>query len=201
MEEQRKYSILFAATTLAARKLHEIGDKPCPARECAIADAIVLRAGGSAEQHCDPLLWRNQKQGRPHSGAHRRMPFPCDRSAQREAARRFSLHSKRGSCPGLPRNLGHAHKESGIAGPAPARFSAVIREEGHCHRGVPQKTARELGGCKTDAVFSRYNIVSEADIRDATKKNRSRSQGRNAQFIQSCATRSPACRKWAWPHG
>ncbi len=31
---------LFAATILAARKLNEIGVKPCPARECAISDAI-----------------------------------------------------------------------------------------------------------------------------------------------------------------
>jgi len=41
MDEQRKYAILFAATILAVRKLHEIGDKPCPARECAISDAIT----------------------------------------------------------------------------------------------------------------------------------------------------------------
>ena len=40
MDEQRKYAMLFAATILAARKLYEIGDRPCPARECAIADAI-----------------------------------------------------------------------------------------------------------------------------------------------------------------
>ena len=40
MDEQRKYAILFAATILAARKLHEVGVKPCPARECAIADAV-----------------------------------------------------------------------------------------------------------------------------------------------------------------
>ena len=40
MDEQRKYAILFAATMLAARKLNEIGVKPCPARECAISDAI-----------------------------------------------------------------------------------------------------------------------------------------------------------------
>ena len=40
MNEQRKYAILFAATILAARKLNEIGSKPCPARECAISDAI-----------------------------------------------------------------------------------------------------------------------------------------------------------------
>jgi integrase len=33
-----------------------------------------------------------------------------------------------------------------------------------------EKTAREISGHKTDAVFSRYNIVSEADIRDAAHK-------------------------------
>jgi hypothetical protein len=36
--------------------------------------------------------------------------------------------------------------------------------------GVPQKTAREISGHKTDAVFSRYNIVSGADIADAARK-------------------------------
>jgi hypothetical protein len=40
MTEERKYAILFSATILAARKLAEIGDKPCPAREACIADAI-----------------------------------------------------------------------------------------------------------------------------------------------------------------
>jgi len=40
MYEQRKYAILLAASILAARKLNDIGSKPCPARECAIADAI-----------------------------------------------------------------------------------------------------------------------------------------------------------------
>ena len=37
-------------------------------------------------------------------------------------------------------------------------------------RGVTQKTAREISGHKTDSAFSRYNIVSEADIRDAARK-------------------------------
>ena len=37
-------------------------------------------------------------------------------------------------------------------------------------RGVPQKTAREMSGHKTDSVFSRYNITSEADIADAARK-------------------------------
>ncbi len=42
MDEQWKYALLFAATILAARKLKEIGSKPCPARECAISDAELI---------------------------------------------------------------------------------------------------------------------------------------------------------------
>ena len=38
--DERKYAILFAATILAARKLNEIGVRSCPARECAISNAI-----------------------------------------------------------------------------------------------------------------------------------------------------------------
>ncbi len=43
MSEERKFALLFAATILAARKLAEIGDladKPCPARDSVISDAI-----------------------------------------------------------------------------------------------------------------------------------------------------------------
>jgi hypothetical protein len=40
MTEERKYAILFSATILAARKLTELGDKPSPAREACIANAI-----------------------------------------------------------------------------------------------------------------------------------------------------------------
>jgi len=38
-EESMWTNILFGATILAARKLHEIGAKMCPEREAAIADA------------------------------------------------------------------------------------------------------------------------------------------------------------------
>ena len=41
MSEERKYAILYAATILAAKKLHEVGDKPSPAREACISDAIT----------------------------------------------------------------------------------------------------------------------------------------------------------------
>ncbi len=57
MDEQRKYALLFAATILAARKLHEIGSKPCPARECAIADAI-----SNAEQILRKIEERGSRQ-------------------------------------------------------------------------------------------------------------------------------------------
>ena len=40
MTEERKHALLFSAIILAARKLAELGDKPCPAREACIEDAI-----------------------------------------------------------------------------------------------------------------------------------------------------------------
>ena len=40
MDDRRKNAIVFSATILAARKLHELRDKPSPAREYAISDAI-----------------------------------------------------------------------------------------------------------------------------------------------------------------
>ncbi len=53
----------------------------------------------------------------------------------------------------------------------PENSATLTRHPGPIRRGVPQKTAREISGHKTDAVFSRYNIVSEADIRGAARKN------------------------------
>jgi len=41
VSEERKFALLFAATILAARRLEEIGDRPCPARDAAIADAVA----------------------------------------------------------------------------------------------------------------------------------------------------------------
>ena len=41
--DERKFAILFAATILAARKLADLGDladRPCPARDVVIRDAI-----------------------------------------------------------------------------------------------------------------------------------------------------------------
>ena len=43
MSEDRKFALLFAATILAARKLADLGDladRPCPAREVVLKDAI-----------------------------------------------------------------------------------------------------------------------------------------------------------------
>ena len=51
-------------------------------------------------------------------------------------------------------------------------------------RGVPQKTAMKVSGHKTDAVLSRYNIVSEADLRDAVRKFE---QGAKAEIHCYCS--------------
>ena len=61
------------------------------------------------------------------------------------------------------RDMEHACGRCGTSGPAAPRLPAL-------RRGVPQKTAREISGHKTDSVFGRYNIVSQADIVDAARK-------------------------------
>jgi integrase len=37
-------------------------------------------------------------------------------------------------------------------------------------RGIPQKTAMTISGHKTAAVFERYNIVDDSDLKEAARK-------------------------------
>ena len=51
-----------------------------------------------------------------------------------------------------------------------AGVPGLLERPQHDPPGVPQKTPRTVSGHKTDAVFSRSNIVSEDDIRDAARR-------------------------------
>jgi len=100
----------------------------------------------------------------------------CDGATEREAAGRFSLYERgirefRGAWEALT-------KEAGLPGLLLHDFRrSAVRNMIRC--GVPQ-TAREISGHKTDAVFSRYNIVSEVDIPDAACKIEAGANGRNS---------------------
>lgn len=64
-------------------------------------------------------------------------------------------------------------------------------------RGVPQKTAQKISGHKTDAIFSRYNIISESDIADAARKieegAKAAAQAAPKAEIHSSFTVAPEC--------
>lgn len=79
------------------------------------------------------------------------------------------------STPGVPgpfqqvKRLGSLVTAAGL----PGLLLHDFRRSAVCNmirRGVPQKTARQISGHKTDSVFERYNIVSQADILDAARK-------------------------------
>jgi hypothetical protein len=63
----------------------------------------------------------------------------------------------------------------------------VLKWDGMERRGVPQKTARTVSGHKTDAVFSRYNMVSDADIAGAAKKIQAGAKAAVSGSIHNCS--------------
>ena len=67
---KRKFAMPFAATILAARKLAETGDKPCPAREAAIVNAV-----DNAERILD-RIYSMYPQSRPKMCLLYDLPYP-----------------------------------------------------------------------------------------------------------------------------
>jgi integrase len=54
--------------------------------------------------------------------------------------------------------------------------------------GVPRQTAKKISGHKTDEIFNRYDIVDEADIRDAVRRTQRHIAGSSTIATQSQTT-------------
>jgi hypothetical protein len=64
--------------------------------------------------------------------------------------------------------MGGAHRSGEIA--RPARLPPIRRPQHDPARAFLRKPRVKFRATKTDSVFNRYNIVSEADIQDAARK-------------------------------
>jgi hypothetical protein len=62
---------------------------------------------------------------------------------------------------------------------------------------VPQSVAMKISGHRTAAIFRRYDITSEADIREAMQRRRTSGASRPRARCERCRSRAEVSRKAA----